>query len=137
MELITRLGCVGVIGLTAAAGACGLTETPPAIPPLSAVELNLQTPRTDDGAVVLTLRGPDVSNLQAASRGYLMYSWPTAPDEMRIIVVGDLKAGPLATLSVGSGHQLSEYSVIVDQVAARTDSLRADHSGYGVSVTVQ
>ena len=54
---------------------------------------------------------------------------------MRVIVIGDLKGGPLVTLSIGPGHPLSDYSVTIDQVAARTDTLRTDLSGYQVNVT--
>lgn len=136
MEL-RRIAYLGVVGLLAVGGgACEHPESPPLQPPLTAVQLELQTPRTDDGAVVLTVQGPDVTHLQPASQAYLVYSRPTSTGTVRVILVGDLKAGPLATLSVGPGHQLSDYSVTVDQVAARTDSLWADLSGYQVSVTV-
>ena len=138
MELRTRIAVLGVVGLLAVGvGACEHPESPPVQPPLGAVRLALQTPRTDDGAVVLTVQGPDVSGLQPASPAYLVYSRPTSTGTVRVIVIGDLKAGPLATLSIGPGHQLSDYSVTVDQVAGRTDTLRTDLSGYQVRVTVQ
>lgn len=133
MELIKRLVCVGaVLGM---AGACGETSPLPAAPTPTVLRLDLQTPRSDDGAVVLTVQGPELSNLQAASSAYLIYSRPGAVDQMRVIVIGDLKGGPLVTLASGPGHQLSDYSVTIDQVATRTDTLRTDLSGYQVSVT--
>jgi hypothetical protein len=42
----------------------------------------------------------------------------------------------LATVSIAPGHQLSDYSAVIQQVAARSDTLRTDLSGYQVSVTV-
>jgi hypothetical protein len=133
MELIKRLVCVGVV--LGMASACGETSPLPAPPTPTVLRLDLQTPRFDDGAVVLTLQGPEVSDLQAASAAYLLYSRPATADKMRVIVIGNLKGGPLVTLSIGPGHQLSDYSVTIDQVAARTDTLRTDLSGYQVNVT--
>jgi hypothetical protein len=101
------------------------------------LRIDLATPHTDDGAVVVTLRGPDVSNLQPASPAYLAYSRAVSgASEVRLIVVGDLKGGALATVSIAPGHQLSDYSAVIQQVAARSDTLRTDLSGYQVSVTV-
>ena len=136
MELKTRLVAIGI--LIGVASACGEGATPPPVPiSPSVLRLDLESPHSDDGAVVLTLRGPDVSNLQAASPAYLAYSRSeSGAREVRLIIVGDLKGGALATVSVGPGHQLSDYSVTIDQVAARSDTLRADLSRYRVSVTV-
>jgi hypothetical protein len=136
MEVRTRLVAAGV--LLAVTSACGEGTTPPPAPiSTTALRLDLETPHSDDGAVVLTLRGPDVSNLQAASPAYLAYSRSdSGARAVRLIIVGDLKGGGLGTVSVGPGHQLSDYSVTIDQVAARNDTLRADLSGYRVSVTM-
>lgn len=136
MELRTKLVAVGL--LLGVASACGEGATPPPVPSSpTALRLDLETPNSDDGAVVLTLRGPDVSNLEAASPAYLAYSRSdSGAREIRLIIVGDLKGGALVTASVAPGHQLSDYSVTIDQVAARSDTLRADLSGYRVSVTV-
>jgi hypothetical protein len=136
MELRARVVAAGL--LLAGAGACGEGATPPPVPiSPTALRLDLETPHSDDGAVVLSLRGPDISNLQAASSAYLAYSRSdSGAREVRLIIVGDLKGGALATVSVGPGHQLSDYSVTIDQVAARNDTLRVDLSGYRVSVTV-
>jgi hypothetical protein len=137
MELRTRL--LTLMTLLGSATACGDGTTPPPVPTSpSALRLDLQTPSTDDGAVVVTLRGPDVSNVQAASPAYLAYSRSdSGTREVRLIVVGDLKGGALATVSVAPGHQLSDYAATIQQVAARSDSLRADLSGYHVTVTAQ
>lgn len=100
------------------------------------LRLDLQTPHSDDGAVVIAVHGPDVSNMGPASPAYLAYTRSSALQETRVIVVGDLKAGPLLTLRIAPGHQLSDYSATIQQVATRTDALRGDLSGYGLTVTV-
>ena len=136
MELRTRL--LSLFALLGMASACGEGATTPPVPSSpTALRIDLETPHTDDGAVVVTLRGPDVSNLQAASPAYLAYSRvDSGTSEVRLIVVGDLKGGALATVSIAPGHQLSDYSATIQQVAARSDSLRADLSGYHMSITV-
>ena len=133
MELIKRLSCVGLV-LCVAAG-CGETSLLPAPPTATALRLDFQTPRSDDGALVLTVQGPELSSLQAASPAYLVYSRPATADRVRIVVIGDLKGGSLVTMSMAPGHQRSEYSVTIDQIASRTDELRADLSGYQVNIT--
>ena len=124
-----------LLGVTSA---CGEGATPPPLPSSpGALRLDLDTPHSDDGAVVVTLHGPDISHPQAASPAYLAYSRSdSGAHQIRLIIVGDLKGGALGTVSVGPGHQLSDYSVTIDQVAARNDTLRADLSGYRVRVTV-
>jgi len=136
MELKARLVAGGLLlGVT---GACGEGATPPPVPVSpTTLRLDFETPYSDDGAVVLTLRGPDVSNLRAASPAYLAYArYDSGAGEVRLIIVGDLKGGAVATASVAPGHQLSDYAVTIDQVAARNDTLRVDLSGYRVRVTV-
>lgn len=134
MELKRRLVCA-VLLLTLAA-ACGEATTPSATAELQTLRLDLQTPHLDDGAVVLTVVGPDLSDPQPASPAYLLYSADAGVNRARIIVVGNLKAGPLMTFAIGPDHQLADYSASVEQVAARTDTLRATLSEYQLRVTV-
>lgn len=136
MELKT--GLAAIVLLLGGASACAEESTPPSVPIApTALRLDLETPHGDDGAVVLTLRGPEISNLQAASSAYLAFARSdSGAREVRLIIVGDLKGGAVATASVAPGHLLSDYSATIDQVAARNDSLRADLSGYRVSITV-
>jgi hypothetical protein len=129
-----------LLALPLGASACGeSTAPPPPTPPASptALRVDLQTPNPDDGAIVITLRGPGMSDIGAASSGYLTYTRATAGEETRVIVVGDLKAGALVTLAIAPGHQLSDYTALIQQVAARSDLLRADLSGYEVSVSAR
>lgn len=114
--------------------ACGEGTAPPPASPTS-LRVDLQTPNPDDGAIVITLRGPGMSDITPASPGYLVYARVSAGDEMRVIVVGDLKAGALVTLDIAPGQLLSDYSASIQQVAARSDRLRADLSSYEVSVS--
>lgn len=118
----------------AAVAACNDAGTAPLASPTS-LQVTLSTARSDDGAVIITLRGPDVSELQPATPAYLAYTRSAGTQDARIIVVGNLTAGPLLTLTVGPGHKLSDYSATIEQVATRADALRDDISGYVLTVT--
>jgi hypothetical protein len=133
MELTRALLALALAG--AAAGACRDGTMAPAASP-TILRVDLRTPNPDDGAVIITLRGPGMSNVASASSGYLAYTRVTGPEETRVIVVGDLKAGALVTLEVAPGHARSDYTATVQQVAARSDRLRDDLTGYDLSVTV-
>jgi hypothetical protein len=124
------------LGLALALGAtlaCGENRTEPGLPETAVISWN--TPAGDDGALLLTLRGPGLSAAVPTVTSYQVFSQATGPDELRIIVVGKLAPGPLVTVGVGSGTPLSAYSATLEQVAARNDTLRATLSGYVVTIT--
>jgi hypothetical protein len=125
---------LALLGIAALAS-CSDGETPPTMPPPpSALIVGLDSPQTDDGAVVFTLHGPDLADLQPASGAYLTYTRALGQD-VRVVMVGDLAAGPLLTAKIGAGHQLAEYSAVVEQVAMRSDTLRGDISRYRLTIT--
>jgi hypothetical protein len=131
-----------VVSLIVIAGGIGCgdnttapTAPPPPPPPLpgSAV-VSLTTPNADDGAVMVTLQGPDLSTMQASSTAYVLYSRVSSTAEARVILVGNLAAGPLFTFKLGAGQALSAYTASVQQVATRGDALRTSTSGYQLTV---
>jgi hypothetical protein len=111
------------------------TAPPPPPPPLpgSAV-VSLTTPNADDGAVMVTLQGPDLSTIQASSTAYVLYSRVSSAAEARVILVGNVSAGPLFTFKLGAGQALSAYTASVQQVATRGDALRTSTTGYQLTV---
>jgi hypothetical protein len=130
----------------AAAAACGDKATspnppgppapppqPPPPPPGSAV-VTLATPNSDDGAVVVKLTGPGLSTFETASSGYIFYSRLAAEQEARVIVVGNVTAGPLFTFKVATGSAVSAYTATIEQVANRTDALRASTASYTLTI---
>jgi len=122
----------GTLALSCSDGSTAPPLPPPPPAPTAAV-ISLLTPNSDDGAIVLTLRGPELSDIQATSSAHLLYA-RTASGQARVIVVGDLSAGPIVKVKLGAGHPLSEYSTAVEQVALRNDSLRATTTGYQLSI---
>ena len=107
---------------------------PPPAPPGSGI-VSLVTPNADDGALVLTLHGPGISDLATASSGYLFYSRLASDSVARIIVVGDVSAGPIFTFKPSASSQVSAYRVTIDQVASRADAVRASMTNYSLTIT--
>jgi hypothetical protein len=104
------------------------------VAPGSAI-VGLTTPNGDDGAMVITLHGPGISNLTTASSGYLFYSRLASDTVARVIVVGNVSAGPLFTFKMAAEAAASAYSVTLTEVATRSDALRSTLSNYTVTIT--
>jgi hypothetical protein len=123
--------------LAVAAGlSCGESATAPPPPPPTAAVVSLGTPNGDDGALVIIVRGPEVTDIQPVVSSHLIYSRYTDNGrEARVIVVGNVNAGPLVTVKLGAGHPLSAYTTSIEQVAMRNDSLRATVTGYQLSLS--
>lgn len=128
----------------AAAVACGDKATspnppgpppPPPPPPPGSAVVTLATPNSDDGAVVVKLTGPGLSTFATASSGYIFYSRLAGEQEARVILIGNVTAGPLFTFKPATGASLADYSAIIDQVANRTDALRTTTSTYTLTIS--
>ena len=124
-----------VLGVACSDNRVGPTPPPP--PPPAVVTqamVSLSTPYSDDGAIVISVKGPDLSTFEPVSP-FLLYSRVASAQEARLIVIGDITDGPLFTIKFSVAHELSAYTVSVEQVAMRSDTLRADLSGYGTRLT--
>lgn len=118
----------------AAGVSCSDSPIAPPSPLLTSAVVSLTTPSSDDGALVITVRGPDVTDIQAVSSAHVVYP-RYAAQEARVVIVGDVGAGPLLTIRLSRAHALSEYSTSIEQVAMRNDSLRASTTGYQLSLS--
>ena len=131
------------IALIVLAAALGLTckdeGTAPSTPnapdaPVTSLVVSLTTPQSDDGAILVTVRGPALATIQSASPDYLVFSNAVSANEARVIVVGDLERGSVFTVALGGSARLSDYSASIGQVATRADVLRADVAGYRMTI---
>ena len=96
--------------------------------------VNLNTPASDDGAVLLEVTGPSLTSPTAGATGFSVFSTQPSADMLTVIVVGDLQNGPIFSIPVTDVDRVGEYSVTVRDVAARDDALRGNLSGYGASL---
>ena len=121
----------------ASALACG-NESAPATPmPTSgAAAASLVTPNVDDGAILVSLTGPGITSVQSASSAYFAQSRVVSASEVRLVVVGDLSAGVVATVVVPDVRRIGEYSGSVLEVASRGDQVRNSVAGYAIHLAV-
>lgn len=102
-------------------------------PVAGTVTVSLVTPNADDGAVLLTLTGPNLANAKSASSAYRLYWRLVSPGEVRAIVVGNLTAGAVLTVDVDDVGKVGQYNGSVVEAASRSDVVRASAAGYGVT----
>jgi hypothetical protein len=143
---IIRKAALCLATIVAAAGCADRTTAPnppvppPPVPPppSGSAVVNLSTPHSDDGALVVILRGPilmeSLYSLQPSSPGYYLYWWVPKEGEARVTLVGDLAGGALFQFKL-KGTNPSSLTATVQQVATRSDALRADVRGYQATVS--
>ncbi|MDP3773060.1 MAG: hypothetical protein Q8Q85_02210 [Gemmatimonadales bacterium] len=129
---VSRLLAGAALSMSAVLAACA-DSTSAATP--GVVTASLATPSSDDGAVAVTITGPGVSTVQAVNSAYRLYFRLASDGEMRVIVVGNLVAGPVFSVGVADVGNLGDYVVTVNDVVTRADSARASLAGYGVTLT--
>jgi hypothetical protein len=103
----------------------------PSAPVSTTLEVLLETPAQDDGAALFTISGGPVDSVEAA--GYDLYTARIDPNATRVIVAGDLTGGAIARIHIPDERQVLQYSVTLDQVAARGYAQR-DVASYTLSL---
>lgn len=125
----TRIGLS--LALLGAGLACGGGDSTG--PKAGTATVSLVTPNADDGAVLLTLTGPGLANVQSASSSYHVYWRVVSSSEVRAIVVGDLASGAVLTAAVDDVSKVGQYAGSVVEAASRSDVVRTSVTGYGVT----
>jgi hypothetical protein len=131
MRTIRWTGIGLSLALLAASASCGDSTAP--APVAGDLTVSLVTPHADDGVVLLALFGPEFTDIQPASSAYRVYSLTASPTEVRVLVVGDLTAGPILTLRVNDPGRIGEYSGVVKQAASRSDEVRTVSTDYDLT----
>lgn len=138
--MTTLRAVLAMVVIGAAGVSCGdRAPTPPVTPPpppapVTRAVVSLATPNADDGALILTLRGPNATAIELTNPSHVLYSRSASSSELRLAIVGDLTAGPLLRFTLSGGQSLAAYTATVDQVASRSDLLRSSTSGYALTV---
>ncbi len=132
---MTRVRLVLALSLAGSAAGCGGDHgTEPSGPVPGVLTLELVTPRTDDGAVLLTVSGAPVRSVEAASPGYQIFS--VIPDTVtaRVLVTGDIGAGALLKLHVADTRRAAAYRATIGQAASRASFEQQGLAGYALRV---
>ena len=121
-----------MLGIAASGAlAWGCDKTPPAGPAMAGTAVvSLSTPSENDGGLLVTLRGPGFTAVNATVSDYLVYWRLAGPEDARVLVLGDLQPGPVFSVELKAANRLDEYSASIEQVATRVDTLRSSVSGY-------
>ncbi|MEO8139692.1 MAG: hypothetical protein ABI742_08605 [Gemmatimonadota bacterium] len=122
-----RLALIAGVSLS-----CG-DGTGTVLPDPGPVNLVLTTPNNSDGALLLDITGGAVTSVQ--TQGYELAATPPGTG-LRMLVRGNLVAGPIATLIVPDRHKLGKYTVTVLQAAARGTYQQLPLAGYAVRLAV-
>jgi hypothetical protein len=103
----------------------------PSAPISTTLEVRLETPAQDDGAALFTISGGPIDSVDAL--GHALYTARVDENTTRIIVVGNLTAGAIARIHIPDERLVSQYSVALNQVAARGYAQR-DVGSYALSM---
>jgi hypothetical protein len=125
------IAATAVIALAGLAN-CKVEASPPTP---GTVTVSFQSPNTDDGAVLLTLTGPGIQGVQPASSNYKAYWRVVSATEARLLVVGNITNGVVATLTIDDLSKVKEYAGTLIEVASRSDAVRASVAGYSISIS--
>jgi hypothetical protein len=123
--LAHRLRLAAVISLAA----CGSGGTSPAAGTLT---VSLTTPNSNDGAVLFTVTGGPVESVE--SDAHLVYTARLDANTLRVIVIGQVAAGPIARIQIPDRDQATHYAATVLEVASRKTYLQRDPEAYRVTL---
>ena len=113
--------------------ACDAGE--PATPLPGELTVSLATPNPADGAVLVSVTGPDAaSSVQAAAAGNVVRS-RTQGTTTIVAVFGTVAAGPLLRLSVPDVRQAKRYTATVAEAADLGNAVRPSLAGYALTVS--
>jgi hypothetical protein len=131
-----RILCAAVVLLGSALPAgCGDLGSGPPGPATATVAL---ASAVTDGAILLHVTGPRFESTPLPARpGLRLYSRQVSESELVVVVFGPIASGPLFQVDIPDGRMVSGYAASILQVADAENALRADVSGYSVSMTAE
>jgi hypothetical protein len=93
--------------------------------------VTLVSPHADDGAVLISLRGPNIGSVLPADPSYHIFSASGEENgELRLAVLGERVADVLVTFEVPDIRQANRYSATVINAADHSNALRAETAEY-------
>ncbi len=122
------------LGLIVMLASCGGPSGPP--PPPSGpgfLQVLLQTPRTNDGALLITLSGGPLDSLRV-SQATLLTAPPGSVNDQQVIIAGDVRAGVVLRFWVPERADVANYRVVLNQVVTRTDYIQQSLTGYSLTI---
>ncbi|MGH7658670.1 MAG: hypothetical protein ACREL6_10590 [Gemmatimonadales bacterium] len=110
---------------------CGGDGSGPSGPTPGNLTIQLNTSATNVGAVKFLIRGGTVSGVTSS---YSTFDSPVPSGNHRVVVLGDLTAGTVATISVPDTRQAASYSATVEEVATRQTYALQSSGGFTMTI---
>ncbi len=101
-------------------------------PTAGTLTVTLSTPNADDGAILLVVTGPDMTQVATANPA-LYFRHSEAPGQLRAVFVGDIGDGDLLSFRVPDVDAVASYVPTIVELADRDNELR-DSAGYQLTV---
>ncbi len=115
---------------------CG-EELPPGPPPPPSgpgfLQVLLQTPRTNDGALLITLSGGPLDSLRVSQTTLL--TAPPGVNDQQLIIAGDVRACVVLLFWVPERTNVANYRAVLNQVATRADFIQQSLTDYSLTIT--
>ncbi len=115
---------------------CG-EELPPGPPPPPSgpgfLRVLLQTPRSNDGALLITLSGGPLDSLRVSQTTLL--TAPPGVNDQQLIIAGDVRAGVVLLFWVPERTNVADYRAVLNQVATRADFIQQSLTDYSLTIT--
>ena len=133
--MTTMRSVPGVLLLALAALSCGDGGTGPGgnTPLPGALQVTLDTPHADDGALLFLVQGAPVTTVSGGA-GLTAYAHPVDSLTTRVVVLGAIADGPLIQLQVPDVNAVARYTVQFEQAAARESYAQRTAEGYGLTI---
>ena len=102
-------------------------------PASGTLDVDLTSPNTDDGAVLLTIAGGPVESIEALVGA--TYKAKIDENTLRVVVTGSVTSGTIARLHIADMSQAARYSAAISQVAVRSTYVAREPAGYSITLT--
>ncbi len=121
------------LGLAVMLASCGGPSGPP--PPPSGpgfLRVLLETPRSNDGALLITLSGGLLDSLRVSQ--VTLLTAPSGVNDQQVIIAGDVRAGVVLRFWVPERADVANYRVVLNQAVTRTDYIQQSLTGYSLTI---
>lgn len=132
-KIVTAMALCAFLSTTVSCGDEDNGSTGPDDPVPGTLTLSLDTPHADDGALLLRLEGPDMTQVELAA-GTLYLRFLEDQAGLTAVFVGDLTSADMLTFGVPDVERVGSYSATLLEVADRANALRGSLAGYTLTV---
>lgn len=137
LRLIALAG-IAILGAISCGKNTPVSPPPPPPPPppgtAGVLTVSLATPNTDDGALLLEVKGPSIRGVAAKTAALQVFADTMSTTTVRTVVAGSLSSGGLFTFQVPDVNAATSYTVTIVDIADRQNRLRSGANGYVLTV---